>query len=56
MIRWGKPEDLIQIDAFDKFGGDRKLEIVEKRLQVYVLDNTVAISLRLTKAVCAVIL
>ncbi len=41
MIRLGKKEDLIQIDVFDEFGGDRLKEISEKRLQVYILDNTV---------------
>ena len=41
MIRLGKPEDLIQINAFDEFGGDREQEIAEKRLQVYISDNTV---------------
>ncbi len=41
MIRCGKPEDLIQINAFDEFGGDRLQEILEKRLQVYLIDNTV---------------
>ncbi|MBE9044189.1 GNAT family N-acetyltransferase [Pleurocapsales cyanobacterium LEGE 10410] len=41
MIRLGKQQDLIQINVFDKFGGDREREIAEKRLQVYISDNTV---------------
>ncbi|MDJ0635429.1 MAG: GNAT family N-acetyltransferase [Xenococcaceae cyanobacterium MO_188.B29] len=41
MIRYGKQEDLIQIDAFDIFGGDRQKEILEQRLQVYISENKV---------------
>ncbi|MDJ0594806.1 MAG: GNAT family N-acetyltransferase [Pleurocapsa sp. MO_226.B13] len=41
MIRLGKLEDLIQIDAFDEFGGDRQKEIVEKCLQVFVTDTKI---------------
>lgn len=41
MIRFGNKEDLEPIDAFDKFGGDRKKEILEKRLRVYITDNQV---------------
>ena len=35
MIRYGKQEDLVQIDAFDKFGGEREQEIAARGLQVY---------------------
>ena len=45
MIRNGIKEDSEQIDIFDEFGGDRKTEILEKRLQVYVLDNTYQLNL-----------
>lgn len=31
MSRGGRQEDLGQIDAFDKFGGDRLREILEQR-------------------------
>ncbi|MGK7952008.1 MAG: GNAT family N-acetyltransferase [Xenococcaceae cyanobacterium] len=41
MIRYGKQEDLIQLDTFDIFGGDRKQEILEQRLQVYISENKV---------------
>lgn len=41
MIRCGKPEDLDQIDAFDRFEGNRQKEMLEKCLQVYILDNAV---------------
>ena len=41
MIRDGRQEDLEQIDVFDEFGGDRKQEILEQRLQVYTSDNIV---------------
>ena len=41
MIRYGKQEDLIQIEAFDIFGGNRKQEILEQRLQVYISENKV---------------
>ena len=41
MIRYGKQEDLVQIDAFDKFGGEREQEIAARGLQVYVLGDVV---------------
>ena len=41
MIRYGEWEDLTQIDIFDIFGGDRQQEILERRLQVYTLENKV---------------
>ena len=41
MIRNGEQKDLEQINAFDEFGGDREIEISEKRLQVYISDNMV---------------
>ena len=41
MIRLGKKEDLVQIDAFDEFGGDRQQEILQQCLQVYFSDNRV---------------
>lgn len=41
MIRYGKIEDLDQIELFDEFGGDRKSEILTKSLNVYILDNQV---------------
>ena len=41
MIRYGKSEDLIQIDAFDEFGGDRQQEVLEQHLKVYISDNRV---------------
>lgn len=40
MIRDGRQEDLVQIEAFDEFGGNRQQEISECCLQVYILDNT----------------
>ena len=52
MIRAGIKADLNQINTFDEFGGDRKLEIAEKRLQVYVLDNTVVGYITLVKESC----
>ena len=42
MIRYGKQEDLAQLDTFDIFGGDRQQEILEQRLQVYILKNKVS--------------
>lgn len=41
MIRWGTEEDLVQIEAFDEFGGDRKREVLENRLQVYIVKNQI---------------
>lgn len=41
MIRLGKQEDLKQIDVFDEFGGDRKAEIFNQSLKVYVLKDKV---------------
>ena len=52
MIRYGEPEDLVQIYAFDEFGGDRKIEIAQKRLQVYVRDNQVIGYVTFTNASC----
>ena len=52
MIRSGTKADLNQIDTFDEFGGDRKLEIAEKRLQVYVLNNTVVGYITLVNESC----
>lgn len=41
MIRLGTKEDLIQIDTFDIFGGDREEDIAEARLQVYVIGDRI---------------
>jgi ribosomal protein S18 acetylase RimI-like enzyme len=41
MIRKGTTEDLAQIEVFDEFGGDRELEILQKRLQVYLKNNQI---------------
>ena len=39
MIRLGTKEDLIQIDTFDIFGGDREEDITKSRLQVYLIGD-----------------
>ena len=41
MIRLGKTQDLIQIDTFDIFGGDREEDIAESRLQVYLIGDRI---------------
>jgi ribosomal protein S18 acetylase RimI-like enzyme len=41
MIRLGTREDLMQIEAFDEFGGDREREITNQCLKVCLTDNKV---------------
>ena len=41
MIRSGTKEDLMQIEAFDEFGGNREREITNKCLKVYLTNNKV---------------
>lgn len=41
MIRLGTLKDLEQIDLFDEFGGDRRQEITENYLIVYLINNQV---------------
>ena len=41
MIRLGTKKDLIQIKAFDEFDGNRKREVTNKCLKVYLTDNKV---------------
>ena len=39
MIRLGIPADFIEIDRFDVFAGDRKQEIAEQQLYVYLIED-----------------
>ena len=52
MIRDGIPEDLIQIDIFDEFGGDRQKEIFERSLQVYLFKDLVVGYITITEESC----
>ena len=41
MIRSETKEDLIQIDTFDIFGGDREEDITKSRLQVCLIGDRI---------------
>lgn len=41
MIRWGTKQDLVQIEAFDEFAGNREQEVLEHRLKVYLAEDRV---------------
>ena len=52
MIRLGTREDLMQIEAFDEFGGDRESEITNKCLKVYLTNNEVVGYISVVKDSC----